>query len=379
MFFRWLKISDGERQHVWLLYGWYCGLMLCGSCVGVLTWAAWMQNLAHDFTSIRDASLPPSQKFSMYSLAMRWLAAFRVMYAIEFLCLSTAKLMVLDRMSDFVAVGWISRRWTLGRRIVMAAVAVGNLVGLAGNVAAATRYGRVSDLVMAASADLSDSNAAAVSQMLVAIREELELANAISSVQAFCEVAVLLLIVFSFAVVGIACARRISSSLSQLGAADAAVVAGSQLQRQIIRTTAVVFVTFLVRSAYSTMSAVALKLQDISNKCPGVNPCDSSCTNVFTHIALWMLFTPEFQLIVVLVSKPLPLLVALWGMTSQRMLHAMRRRQLDSEMAEINGGVLDKLAFWRSARAWAPQHTFKQENSDDKKLPDESITQFFQD
>lgn len=359
MLFRWLNISEGDRQHVWRLYGWYCRLMLCGSCIGVVTWVAWMQYLAHDFSSTRDMSLSLPQKYSMYSLAMRWIAAFRATYAMQFLCLSTAKLIVLDRMSDFVAGGWISRHWSVGRRIVMAAVVAGNLVGLASNVAAAARYGAVADLAMQASANFADNNPSAGSQKLFQARHELEGANFTSSFQFFSEVAVLLFIVSSFAVVGAACSRRIASSLSRRDAADAAVAAGCQLQRQIIGTTAVVFVTFLLRSVYSTISAVSFKLQDISAACSGINPCDASCTNSFTHIALWMLLTPEFQLIVVLASSPLPLLVALWGMTSQRMRQGMQRRQVDNEMVEANDAVLnkvaleandgasDKQAFWR--------------------------------
>jgi hypothetical protein len=45
---------------------------------------------------------------------------------------------------------------------------------------------------------------------------------------------------------------------------------------------------------------------------------------------LWLLYTPEFQLIVVLISSPLAMIVALWGMTSARMLQQMKsnRRQM---------------------------------------------------
>ena len=42
-------------------------------------------------------------------------------------------------------------------------------------------------------------------------------------------------------------------------------------------------------------------------------------------IQSWLLYTPEFQLSVVLISSPLSLLVALWGMTSKRALQAMKR------------------------------------------------------
>ena len=57
--------------------------------------------------------------------------------------------------------------------------------------------------------------------------------------------------------------------------------------------------------------------------------CDPSCFNEFTHINQWAARTPEFQLTVVLVSSPLTLLVALWGMTSKQTLHAMKSNQQD--------------------------------------------------
>jgi len=44
----------------------------------------------------------------------------------------------------------------------------------------------------------------------------------------------------------------------------------------------------------------------------------------------WLFLTPEFQLIVELISSPLALLVALWGMTTDRALRQMQsnRRQM---------------------------------------------------
>ncbi len=95
----------------------------------------------------------------------------------------------------------------------------------------------------------------------------------------------------------------------------------------MVVTTAVVFVAFVVRSVQSTMFALARQLQDTARRCPGVtSPCDPSCNNVFTHIQRWAGNTPEFQVTVVLVSSPLTLLVALWGMTSEQTLQAMKSK-----------------------------------------------------
>jgi hypothetical protein len=42
------------------------------------------------------------------------------------------------------------------------------------------------------------------------------------------------------------------------------------------------------------------------------------------HMWQWMDYTPQFQLMVVLISSPLSLMVALWGMTSNKLLKMMR-------------------------------------------------------
>ena len=140
----------------------------------------------------------------------------------------------------------------------------------------------------------------------------------------------LLLIVVAFAVVGIACARFLSAALRDMN--DAAGAAGRKVRRQILGTCAFVFVTFLLRAVYSTMFALGNELQDLSARtsCPSSNQCDASCFNVYSLMQQWLFNTPEFQLTVVLISSPLAMIVALWGMTSDRTLQRMQsnRRQM---------------------------------------------------
>jgi hypothetical protein len=45
MFMRWRRLDHDSRQPLWSLYGWFSGLICCGSCIGAVTWAAWMQFL----------------------------------------------------------------------------------------------------------------------------------------------------------------------------------------------------------------------------------------------------------------------------------------------------------------------------------------------
>jgi hypothetical protein len=99
-------------------------------------------------------------------------------------------------------------------------------------------------------------------------------------------------------------------------------------------------VTFLLRAVYSTMNAVAHVLQDDEVSCPSNNPCDASCYNVYTLMQLWLAFTPEFQLSVELISSPLTLLVALWGMTSEHTLRLMQSRRREMNVMQV--GVLQE-------------------------------------
>ena len=81
------------------------------------------------------------------------------------------------------------------------------------------------------------------------------------------------------------------------------------------------------------MNAFSNSLQNLRSDCADpdlLNLCDALCFNTWDLMQWWLEFTPEFQLTVVLISSPLALLVALWGMTSKRALQQMEssRRQM---------------------------------------------------
>jgi len=225
----------------------------------------------------------------------------------------------------------LSRRLAVGGRVVMAAVVVGNVVGLCGNVAAAVLSKQVGDLNNAAAAAFAANSTQAANAIVAQADQKNTVANDAASVQQFCEVAVLLLIIIAFAVIGPACARRLSSEqqrhndnypLVDAAAAAAAAPAWRKVRRQILGTAAFVFVTFLLRAVFSTMNALSSALQNDDAVCP--TNCDIPCNNVWALIQYWLGFTPEFRLTVVLISSPLALLFALWGMTDKRTLQHMR-------------------------------------------------------
>jgi hypothetical protein len=315
-------MEEEDRGRVWRLYGWFTALMTCGSCVGAVAWAARMMSNVNFF--LGDKRAGPIEQLPLFARAHSWYSAFLVTYAIEFLCLSAAKLMVLDRMSVFAAPQGtrLQKLWALAGRVVMAAVVLGNAVGLAANAAAAVHYQKAAQASSTASAYYAANNTKYGQRFIFVSQEEVQRGGSIVSVQLFCEVAVLLLIVVAFAVVGVLSARRVSAWLLGVDAASAAAATGRAARLQMVATTAFVFVAFVLRAAFSTMFAVAFQWRDTSTEsCPG--NCDE-CHNAYYLMATWMSYTPEFQLMIVLVSSPLALLVALWGMTSKATLQLMK-------------------------------------------------------
>ncbi len=329
MFYRWRRMEEEDRGRVWRLYGWFTALMACGSCVGAVAWVANMMNLVITFkgNTIPDAA----QQASLVALAYSWNPVFFVTYAIEFMCLSAAKLMVLDRLSGFAAPqgAQSQQRWAAAGCVVMAAVVLGNAAGLAANAAAAVHYQAAAGALNTASAYYAVNNTNDGDKFDALSQEEVRLAGSTLSVQSFCEVAVLLLIVVAFVVVGVMSTRRVTASLRGVDAASAAAATARALRLQMVATTAFVFVTFVVRSAFSTMYAVSNLLRDVDRICFDVmNICDSSCYNVYTHIMQWMTYTPEFQTLITLASSPITLLVVLWGMTPKSTLQLMKSTEL---------------------------------------------------
>jgi hypothetical protein len=308
LFFLWLRMGGEGRQTVWRLYGWYSGLMMLGSIIGAFTWSAYMMYLLRSYESSKISLVSPD-KFSLGASSLNWRSAFTVTYAIELLCLSAAKLMVLDRLVGFALLKMdvgASQRWLLRGRVVMLLAVWGNTAGLIGNIVASASFARAAQLQYQMSPD--------------AIREA-QSAASVASVQNFCEVAVLLLIVACFVVSGIWCTRRIRSGLLQVDAASEAASAGRSIRLHVFGTSAFVFVAFLLRSVHSIMFAVAEHLQNFGADCVSSkgNYCDS-CYNVYMHMAIWMGYTPQFRLIVMLISSPVALLVAMWGMISKSSL-----------------------------------------------------------
>jgi hypothetical protein len=332
----WRRMGEEDRKRLWRLYGWFTALTTCGSCFGAVAWAARMMQLVNGYKGAESATL--AETMSLFALADNWLAAFLVTYAVEFLCMCAAKLMVLDRLYGFVAAKNAQQRWAAMGRAVMTVVVLGNAVGLAANAAAAVRYQKAAMAARSASAYYAVNTTKDGDTLFSISQDDEQLGGSIQSVQRFAEVAVLLLIVVAFAVAGLLCARILYTRVKPIGVDagyDAFIATvGRTLRLQMLGTTGFIFVTFLLRSVYSTMLAVALQLRDTGEECHGVTSrCDALCYNEYSHISQWMYYTPEFQQVIILISSPVAQLVALWGMTAKSTLHLMMTSKRDKTLA----------------------------------------------
>jgi hypothetical protein len=281
--------------------------------------------------------------------AIRWLISFWITYPVTSCCLAVSKLLVLNRLMMF------SERWTPGQpsrgtlfaRIVVGFIAVGSALGLCFNVAASVFASRSYRSFDAAAARNS-------SQDFDQGVEERSSGQLASAFHLYFETLMLLLIVIGLTFSAIASGRRFRSVLitteQQIAKLSTTRGGDSQsqalntashqqqsirnLQYRILVTCAVLFLSFLLRAIYVTMFAVAGSLNDHSRDCPTYTNRCSDCYNIFAHINIWLLYTPEFFYAVAFLSEPVALLVALWCMTAGLTLQLMKT-QFESKRQDV--------------------------------------------
>ena len=94
------------------------------------------------------------------------------------------------------------RAWTLAGRVFLAAVILGNIIGLLGSIVAAVYYSQSSDYSSAGAAAWAANDTAAGKSYEQQARKRAGDADAAASVQRFSEVCVLIVIIAAFLVVG---------------------------------------------------------------------------------------------------------------------------------------------------------------------------------
>jgi len=337
MFTRWWRLDEEGRRNVWRLYGAFTALMCVGSCAGAAAWAADMQTLTAGLIVLvqkREYPFPmPNPNYAFPQLlsiqaSSHSSAAWReFLYPIEFLCVSIMKLTVLNRMVDFFVELREKERWANAGRVVMVVVVAGVVVSIGCNIASGFYQLQTADLVNSAASAANNVSILHAFELLNQAENRNELAVEVSSVTKFADMCTQLLFTSAFVVVGVMCARGINSSLASTTARVGA--KADHLRRQIAVFAVFGSVTFLLRAAFELFNAVSAYLQNLGVSCQ--DPCSATVTsacpepyNQFALMRLLLLYAPELHMSIVLISSPLALLVALWGITSGRTLQAMR-------------------------------------------------------
>ena len=284
---------------------------------------------------------------------LRFSAAHWALLPLEIGFVIVAKLFVLQRMRRFASRGSLQGvDWALlsGRklwRLFFTTVIACNVVGFCGNIAVSVRFVQSAYFYSEAAKAWAVNDAAAGRSYQQQAGLKTQDGVSIASVQRFCEVAVLIMVISFFLIVGIKSHRVIASALRTLFTAEQkmlgmglgeaasnqsrklvaqASVQGRLLQRKIVGTFVFVFLTVLVRSVFTVIYALAQAFQDYGNPC-SLSHCNP-CKNQWSNILFWIINTPTFQFAAMLISSPLALLVALWGMSGVQSLERMSSHQV---------------------------------------------------
>ena len=357
-FVRWKRQSKEEKQKGWALYGWFTGLSFCGSIAGALAYACRMLQLKglfifFDLETIVNPTLAQLQQMqSTRSEVRRWAASHYALFPFELGLVVLAKLLVLHRTQLCAVRSFHPERWRKARLGLLGVVVLLSALGICSNFGAASYYIQASALSADSADAFAANNSAKGKELRGAASQKSSRAESVASIQRFSEVCILLLIIAAFTTVGFFSAQVIASALRTLFTAQQRLVSvagaageqgrqlvadaslqGRRLQRKVLGTFVFVFMTVLVRSVFAVMFAVAQALQNNGDACAS-SFCDP-CKNVYANIQGWILYTPAFQLVTVLVASPIALLVALWGMSGVRTLEQMASSSILTQVKAV--------------------------------------------
>ena len=370
---RWAR--GGGWEGAWGQLGLFSSTLCVGSVVGAVAWGANIQNNAFQYEAQVRFDIIPQQGYALFATSLRFASVFVILYGFEFLCLVMCKLMLLGRLAtsagqssptDVPEMSGVRRRWLTvsGRalpnvyRVMAGAVVVGSVVGMVAD-AVAGAYGVQQAGLMYQAAGACDAAGNDTNSSLAFFNA----ANVIStkastaqSVQSSSEALTLLIVSVAFlAIVSWSSAlfrmlERFSArvllqfTLNDRGNIPAheanvarivadAMQAAAEHQRRLTAACVIVLVTFPARVAFDLLNAYADFNDPFNNDCSQCEPCQSTRILINT----WLIYTPEFQPIVVAVSSPLPLTLSLWLLT--KFVARARLIAADVERAHVGDGV----------------------------------------
>ncbi len=346
-FLRWTQWSQDEKAVGWRLYGWFTGLATLGSSTGAIAYGCRLRQLeAFYIAEDLDISSQPTlsqrqEKAATRAVSRRFAAAHFALFPFELFFVVLTQLIVLSRMQHFVLAKL--RRpelWAKARQSLLAVVILLTVVGIFGNFASSFYYNEAANFSVDAAHAYAINNTQHAAQLRARANEKHSIAGTIASIQRFSEVSTLLIIILAFLIVGHFSSQAIASALRTLLHADQNLFAitgdlgdqtrevvssasdqGRKLFLKVVVTTVFVFLSLLLRASFMILYAIAQSLQNNSHPC-AESWCDT-CKNIYSNIHGWILYTPAFQSMIILVASPIAMLVGLWGMSNVRALEDM--------------------------------------------------------
>jgi hypothetical protein len=238
---------------------------------------------------------------------------------------------------------------------------IGILAGVVANITAAVYYNQAADYNSGAAAAAGDIAAGDLLRMQAVTT--MSLAGRIAAVQRVAEIYVLIMTISAFFVVMFYSLRIIASAMRALVSAEQKLVAAiavadaaelrekhqikniglfhqagqraRKLKQKITLTFVWIFVTVLLLSVFMVAYGLSLGGQNFDDPC-SPDHCHP-CKNIYAHIFFWVLYNPWMQHMVMLVSSPVAMLVALWGMSDvheiEQIENGERRRFFDGNRA----------------------------------------------
>lgn len=279
------RLDSLQKASIWSFFGILATFACIGSLFGCIAWVARMQDTLYGIRALAMGdSDSQALKYRLYSLSRFWGAAFYVLYPVEFFCTCFAKLLVLERMIEFISKTLSQRQKSLvmiGRRVLVAFVIFGNIVLGGSLAAAAVYYMRIAASYSAASNSFDGQDFDAAMGYLNDTYAAYDLGDRALSVQNACESITLVIIVAVFAIGGLLVLRQLRNLIGVIdsvhGSHDALANFGRSLHRKIIVTVAVVFLTFVIRASFALMLSVG----DSAPLDSGCGRCDACQSQVF--------------------------------------------------------------------------------------------------
>lgn len=331
--------------------------------MGVLTWIAASQS--NIFYYKFNGSANRQQYLDGLHSYNVWMAVFYSVYGVEFLCLLTAKLLLLGRLTHNATRVLNDRRPEMSPiqhafrnssalsksvYIVSITVVLSCFAGMVSYFVAAAYAVRIAGVASQA-ASLCDSQGRDTNSSLAFIpllETSISNKHTAHAAQSVCEALGLLLTAFAYAVLvalSVAIFRRVEQvgnavlvavdagvsesktlNISDGNAANAkaeqrrrlamsvdnAVNAAAEQRRRLTIACVVVLISFPARAVFDLLQAYSSFDAGYSAFC---GPCGDCQTNQYV-VRAWINYTPEFNSITVAVSSPLPLVISLWLITA---------------------------------------------------------------